>query len=95
MDVPTLILWGGKDRWIPAADAFRFQNDIKGAQLEIFGNLGHNPMEEDPKATAAAVAAFIAGAPLPPQPTEPIPPPEPDPAGADHAVQPSVMPEKD
>ena len=95
MDVPTLILWGGKDRWVPAADAFRFQNDIKGATLEIFGSLGHNPMEEDPKATAAAVAAVIAGAPLPPQPAEPIPPPEPDPAGADHAVQPSVMPEKD
>ena len=95
MDVPTLILWGGKDRWVPAADAFRFQNAIKGATLEIFGNLGHNPMEEDPKATAAAVAAFIAGAPLPPQPAEPIPPPEPDPAGADNAVQPSVMPEKD
>lgn len=95
MDVPTLILWGGKDRWIPAADAFRFQNDIKGAKLEIFGNLGHNPMEEDPRATAAVVAAFIAGAPLPPQPAEPIPPPEPEPAGNDHAVQPSVIPEKD
>lgn len=96
MDVPTLIIWGGKDRWVPAADALRFQADIKGAQLEIFSALGHNPMEEDPKATAATVIAFLAGAPLPPPPAEPAPPPEPEPAGnADHAVQPSVMPEKD
>ena len=57
---------------MPTADAFRFQNDIKGAELEIFEALGHNPMEEDPKATAAAVAAFIK--PIPPRPA---PPPEP------------------
>ena len=66
LDVPTLIIWGAKDRWVPVADAFRFQNDIKGAKLEIFENLGHNPMEEDPKATAAAVAAFLASTPAPP-----------------------------
>ncbi len=87
LDVPTLILWGGKDRWVPVADAFRFQGDIKGSQLEIFAGLGHNPMEEDPKATAAAVAAFLK--PLPPAPA---PPPEPP---TDQTVQPAVMPEKD
>lgn len=87
LDVPTLILWGGKDRWVPTADAFRFQSDIKGAELEIFEALGHNPMEEDPKATAAAVAAFIK-----PIPTRPAPPPEPP---ADATVHPSVVPEKD
>ena len=57
--VPTLILWGAQDRWVPVSDAFRFQNDIAGAKLEVFDKLGHNPMEEDPKATAAAVAAFL------------------------------------
>jgi pimeloyl-ACP methyl ester carboxylesterase len=87
LDVPTLILWGGKDRWVPTADAFRFQGDIKGAQLEIFEALGHNPMEEDPKATAAAVAAFIK-----PIPSRPAPPPEP---AADQTVHPAVVPEKD
>jgi pimeloyl-ACP methyl ester carboxylesterase len=87
LDVPTLIIWGGKDHWVPTADAFRFQNDIKGAELEIFEALGHNPMEEDPKATAAAVAAFIK--PITPRPA---PPPEPP---ADMTVHPSVVPEKD
>ncbi|MPZ29476.1 MAG: alpha/beta fold hydrolase [Rhodospirillales bacterium] len=87
LDVPTLILWGGKDRWVPTADAFRFQNDIKGSELEIFEALGHNPMEENPKATAAAVAAFIK-----PIPGRLAPPPEPP---VDQTVHPSVMPEKD
>ncbi|HYX00607.1 MAG TPA: alpha/beta hydrolase [Reyranella sp.] len=84
--VPTLILWGAADRWVPVADAFRFQHDIKGAKLEIFEKLGHNPMEEDPKATAAAVSAFLA--PIPPRPA-PV-----DPA-ADQTVHPAVVPEKD
>jgi pimeloyl-ACP methyl ester carboxylesterase len=87
LKVPTLILWGGRDPWVPVADAFRFQNDIKGAQLEVFSKLGHYPMEEDPQATAAAVAAFLK--PIPPRPA----PPPPDPA--DHSVQPAVLPEKD
>ena len=88
-DVPTLILWGAQDRWVPVADAFRFQSDIKGAKLEIFEKLGHDPMEEDPRATAAAVAAFLA--PIPARPIPPPPPPDPAPG----EVQPSVVPEKD
>ena len=93
LDVPTLTLWGGKDRWVPAADAFRFQQDIRGSQLEIFEKLGHNPMEEDPVATAAAVAAFLR--PIPNQaPAPPLPAPTPaDPN--DTTVQPAVVPEKD
>ncbi|QWG17261.1 alpha/beta fold hydrolase [Bradyrhizobium sediminis] len=70
--VATLILWGAQDRWVPVADAFRFQNDIRAAKLEVFEKLGHDPMEEDPKATAAAVAAFLK--PIPVRPA-PIPPP--------------------
>ena len=90
--MPTLIIWGAKDRWVPVADAFRFQGDIRGAKLDIFENLGHNPMEEDPKATAAAVAAFLASTPA-----RPLPRPRPsEPAPADPtAVLPAVVPEKD
>jgi pimeloyl-ACP methyl ester carboxylesterase len=96
LKVPTLILWGAKDRWIPVADAFRFQRDIKGAQLEIFEKLGHNPMEEDPGATAAAVAAFLATIPAPAPPPIVPPPAPPEPAATDPTVvQPAVIPEKD
>ena len=53
LDVGTLILWGRKDRWVPVADAIHFKSDIKGSRLQIFDCLGHDPMEEDPRASAA------------------------------------------
>jgi hypothetical protein len=84
--VPTLILWGAKDSWEPSADAFHFQNDIKGAKLVIFKNVGHNSIDEDANATAAAVAAF-----LKPMPVRRAPPPK-TPA-TDPAVS-SVLPER-
>lgn len=68
LTVPTLILWGARDRWVPVADAYRFKDDIKAATIEVFERLGHYPMEEDPVATAAAVAAFLK--PI----SEPVPP---------------------
>jgi pimeloyl-ACP methyl ester carboxylesterase len=86
LDVPTLIIWGAQDRWVPIADAFRLQSDIKGSKLAIFEKLGHAPMEEDPQATAGAVAAFL--------PTEPPPPLTPPPTATD-PVTPAVIPEKD
>jgi pimeloyl-ACP methyl ester carboxylesterase len=86
LDVPTLIIWGAQDKWTPVADAFRLQGDIKGARLAIFEKCGHDPQEEDPTGTAAAVAAFL--------PTEP-PPPLPTPAVPSDQVAPSVVPEKD
>ena len=57
--VPTLILWGGRDRLIPPAVAKMFQRDIAGSQLVIFDELGHVPQEEDPAATLAAVKPFL------------------------------------
>lgn len=91
LNVPTLVIWGAKDRQLPVNNAYRFQSDIRGARLAIFSKLGHAPMEEDPKATAAAVAAFLPEEP-PPRPT---PPAEPQPPSADQPVAPSIVPEKD
>ena len=89
LDVPTLIIWGAQDRWVPIADAFRLQNNIKGAKLAIFEKPGHNPMEEDPRGTAQAVADF-----LPTEPPQPLPTPAP--AGpSSEQVAPAVIPEKD
>jgi pimeloyl-ACP methyl ester carboxylesterase len=58
--VPTLILWGGKDRLIPLEAGRRFARDIPGAKLVVFGDLGHVPQEEDPARTVAAVKRFLA-----------------------------------
>jgi pimeloyl-ACP methyl ester carboxylesterase len=56
---PTLILWGAKDRWIPLADGEAFARDIHGAELRVYPNAGHVPMEEIPDKTAAAVLGFL------------------------------------
>ncbi len=57
--VPTLILWGGRDRLIPPAMAERFHQDIAGSQRVVFDDLGHVPQEEDADATVAAVQDFL------------------------------------
>lgn len=57
--VPTLILWGGRDRLIPPDAARRFARDIAGSQMEIFDDLGHVPHEEAPQRTLVPVRAFV------------------------------------
>jgi pimeloyl-ACP methyl ester carboxylesterase len=57
--VPTLILWGGRDRLIPVEYGRRFNRDIPGSQLVIFDHLGHVPQEEDPARTVEVVATFV------------------------------------
>lgn len=59
LQLPTLILWGGKDRLIPPRYAEQFHRDIAGSRLVMFPELGHVPQEEDPAATVAAVRAFL------------------------------------
>jgi pimeloyl-ACP methyl ester carboxylesterase len=58
--VPTLVLWGRKDRLIPVAHAPRFAEAIPGAELRIYDALGHVPMEESGQSTALDVEAFLA-----------------------------------
>jgi pimeloyl-ACP methyl ester carboxylesterase len=57
--VPTLILWGGRDRLIPLEYGGLFERDIAGSQLVVFDDLGHVPQEEDPTRTVAAVRTFL------------------------------------
>lgn len=58
--VPTLILWGERDRLIPPSHAERFHRDIAGSRLVVLPGLGHTPHEEDPAASVAAVQRFLA-----------------------------------
>ncbi|WP_088278622.1 alpha/beta fold hydrolase [Ideonella sp. A 288] len=63
LKLPTLILWGGRDRLIPPAIGQRFHRDIAGSTLQVFDALGHVPQEEDPVATVQPVKAFLGLAP--------------------------------
>lgn len=57
--LPTLILWGGKDRMVPPDHAQRFARDIAGSQVVIFDDLGHVPQEEAPQRALKPVQAFL------------------------------------
>ena len=61
--LPTLVLWGGRDRLIPPVNAQHFAFDIRGAKLVVFDQLGHVPHEEDPARSVAAVIAFLESKP--------------------------------
>ncbi len=65
--VPTLVMWGAQDAWVPLEHAERFRKDIPGARLIVYPNLGHLPMEEDPATTAADALRFLRGEPVPGQ----------------------------
>ncbi|MDO6390186.1 alpha/beta hydrolase [Pontibacter sp. BT731] len=56
---PTLVLWGKADAWVPVADASRFQQGIKGAQLKLYAGAGHIPMEEQAHETVQDVLSFL------------------------------------
>jgi pimeloyl-ACP methyl ester carboxylesterase len=59
LQVPTLILWGGRDRLIPPVYGEQFRRDVAGSRLVVFPALGHVPHEEDAAATAAAARTFL------------------------------------
>jgi pimeloyl-ACP methyl ester carboxylesterase len=59
LKIPTLIIWGGRDRLIPPADAEHFHHDIAGSTLVIFHDLGHAPEEEDPERSVEPVRRFL------------------------------------
>ena len=61
IDTPTLIIWGGRDIWIPPVNGEQMVRDMPHARLYTFPELGHVPMEEDPARTASLAARFLSG----------------------------------
>jgi 4,5:9,10-diseco-3-hydroxy-5,9,17-trioxoandrosta-1(10),2-diene-4-oate hydrolase len=61
---PTLIIWGGRDRVLPVANARRMAQEIPGAQLRILPEAGHLPHEEAPGEVNRLIMDFLAAAPV-------------------------------
>lgn len=59
--VPTLIIWGRQDRWIPVADADRFASAIPGSGKVILESCGHVPQEERPAEVVHLLEEFDPG----------------------------------
>lgn len=58
---PTLIMWGGKDRWNPPHIVKRFRNDLPHARVLVYNGAGHVPMEEIPEITSRDADLFLRG----------------------------------
>ncbi len=57
--IPTLILWGEKDRMTHIDNATLFHDTIRESTLVIFKEIGHVPILEDPEQTAEVIDTFI------------------------------------
>ncbi|MEO7990702.1 MAG: alpha/beta hydrolase [Chryseolinea sp.] len=57
--VPTLIIWGKKDKLIKVENGYEFNNAIKNSKLLIIPEGGHTSMEELPNESARLVFEFL------------------------------------
>ncbi len=57
--VPTLLVWGEKDKQIPAKVAYRAAKKIENSKVEIIPNCGHAPHSECPEEFNRRVVAFL------------------------------------
>lgn len=58
-DMPTLIMWGDKDRIIPVSHAYQAHEAIPNSRLEIMEGLGHFPHAEDPVRFVEILGDFL------------------------------------
>jgi pimeloyl-ACP methyl ester carboxylesterase len=57
--IPTLVVWGTKDRMIPAWHAASATSSIEHCRVELFQGAGHFPHLDDPDRFAALVREFV------------------------------------
>ena len=58
--IPTLIVWGSRDRMIPAWHAITAQQSMPGCRVELFEGAGHFPHLDEPDRFADLVRDFVA-----------------------------------
>lgn len=61
--VPTLIVWGREDAWIPLENADRFAAAIPGSRKVVLDSCGHMPQEERPREVAQLLETFLDAGP--------------------------------
>jgi len=60
LPIPTLIVWGSRDRMIPAWHAIRAQQSLPHCRVELFEGAGHFPHLDEPDRFAELVREFVA-----------------------------------
>lgn len=59
-DIPTLIVWGSKDRLVELSSAHILHRHLRRSRLTIMEGAGHLPYEECPEEFASLVNGFLA-----------------------------------
>ncbi len=59
IDAPTLVVWGGRDRLVPVAQADRWRTALRDARLEVVDPGGHALGLEEPAQVGAMAQAFL------------------------------------
>ena len=59
--VPSLLIWGEEDKFLPAAYAKAWQKRVAGMRVALIPECGHIPHVEKPEATAAHILDFLKG----------------------------------
>ncbi|MFN8373993.1 MAG: alpha/beta hydrolase [Anaerolineae bacterium] len=49
IDIPTLLVWGQNDTWVPLSIGENLRSIIPGSQIIVYPNVGHLAMEENPE----------------------------------------------
>lgn len=58
-DIPTLLMWGGRDRVIAPSSAAQLQRQFRNCRLLVLEGVGHLPYEEVPEEFNRAVLEFL------------------------------------
>lgn len=58
-EIPTLIVWGTRDRMIPTWHATTAQQSFPGSRVELFDGAGHFPHLDEPERFADLLRGFI------------------------------------
>lgn len=67
--IAVLIVWGSKDRMIPAAHALSVERALPDCRVELFEGAGHFPHLDEPDRFAGLLREFIAADATQEQPT--------------------------
>jgi pimeloyl-ACP methyl ester carboxylesterase len=59
IDIPTFVVWGSEDRWIPADRGTRLASIIPGARLAVVPDAGHLIHLDQPAALATLLTTWL------------------------------------
>jgi pimeloyl-ACP methyl ester carboxylesterase len=59
IQVPTLLMWGDQDEWVPLSIMKQFEEALPNSQSIVYEGVGHMPMEELPIQTSRDAHGFL------------------------------------